>query len=306
MTALIPQREALLLQLAAIRGNEPATSLFEIRHKAHGRMRQQFVTVDRPRDAAETIAAVADLGDTYVGAAPRTKRSGGADAVDHVWCLWADVDSRAAANRLAVFAPAPTIVVLTGSGQNRHAWWALREPVEPGEAKILLRRVARALDADMKAAEPARILRPAGTVSHKHDPPAPVRCARVTLDVYRALDVAGGLADPPKDKPPAPPPVRTPLRDGDPLRGIPAAEYVPALTSRAVGRDGKIACPFHADDTPSLHVYPDDRGWYCFGCEIGGSIIDLGAHRYGIEPRGRGYHDIRRRLIADLLGRAAA
>ena len=89
---------------------------------------------------------------------------------------------------------------------------------------------------------------------------------------------------------------------GDPLRGIPATTYVPVLTGQQLGRDGKATCPWHEDWNPSLHVYDDDRGWYCFQCGAGGSIIDLGARLYGLEPRGRGFHDIRRRLAADLLG----
>jgi hypothetical protein len=36
--------------------------------------------------------------------------------------------------------------------------------------------------------------------------------------------------------------------------------------------DGKICCPFHADSTPSLHVYPDH--FHCFGCSAHGDHID--------------------------------
>ena len=36
--------------------------------------------------------------------------------------------------------------------------------------------------------------------------------------------------------------------------------------------DGKIRCPFHADDTPSLHVYDDH--YYCFGCGAHGNHLD--------------------------------
>ncbi len=88
---------------------------------------------------------------------------------------------------------------------------------------------------------------------------------------------------------------------------IPPPIYVEALTGRAVGRDGKVACPFHDDGTPSLHVYEDaERGWACFGCGRGGTIIDFGAELFGIEPRGADYHRIRERLEADLRQGAAA
>lgn len=73
-----------------------------------------------------------------------------------------------------------------------------------------------------------------------------------------------------------------------------------------IGRDGKVACPFHEDRTPSLHVYDEaEHGWHCYGCGRGGTIIDFGAALYGLEPRGQGFHEIRRRLDADLMAVAA-
>lgn len=41
-------------------------------------------------------------------------------------------------------------------------------------------------------------------------------------------------------------------------------------------RAGFIPCPFHqGDNTPSLKLYPDGRGWYCFGCHKHGTVIDF-------------------------------
>lgn len=37
-----------------------------------------------------------------------------------------------------------------------------------------------------------------------------------------------------------------------------------------------ICCPFHHEKTPSLKVYSEPgRGWHCFGCGAGGSVIDF-------------------------------
>jgi DNA polymerase bacteriophage-type len=36
--------------------------------------------------------------------------------------------------------------------------------------------------------------------------------------------------------------------------------------------NGKIVCPFHADKTPSLHIYDDH--WHCFGCGARGDHVD--------------------------------
>lgn len=42
------------------------------------------------------------------------------------------------------------------------------------------------------------------------------------------------------------------------------------------GRGGFLPCPFHTGDRePSLKIYPGDRGWHCFGCGRGGSVIDF-------------------------------
>jgi hypothetical protein len=100
------------------------------------------------------------------------------------------------------------------------------------------------------------------------------------------------------------------LRADDPLLTVSPILYVEVLTGRVPGWDGKVRCPFHAggeERTPSLHAYEDaEAGWTCFGCGRGGTIIDLGAALYGIEPRGRGYWEVRRLVAAALLGRVAA
>lgn len=41
----------------------------------------------------------------------------------------------------------------------------------------------------------------------------------------------------------------------------------------AVGRDGMALCPFHGEKTPSLKIYPGERGFYCFGCGAGGDVV---------------------------------
>ena len=70
-----------------------------------------------------------------------------------------------------------------------------------------------------------------------------------------------------------------------------------ALTGQHVGRQRKITCPFHDDHTPSLHVYEHpEQGWYCFGCQRGGSIYDLAAALYRLPPRGRDFLELRERL----------
>lgn len=63
-----------------------------------------------------------------------------------------------------------------------------------------------------------------------------------------------------------------------------AAQIKETLTAREVvefygftpNRGGYIHCPFHAgDNNGSLKVYDGDRGWHCFGCNAGGTVIDF-------------------------------
>lgn len=43
-----------------------------------------------------------------------------------------------------------------------------------------------------------------------------------------------------------------------------------------VNRAGFTSCPFHGtDSTPSLKIYPGNRGFCCFGCHKAGDVIDF-------------------------------
>lgn len=88
----------------------------------------------------------------------------------------------------------------------------------------------------------------------------------------------------------------TPNRDEDPLRDIPAAVYVEALTGEEVPRNGLMRCPLpdHDDFSPSFKVY--DMGWRCFGCGHTGTVYDLASILWGIEARGSGFVELHKRL----------
>ena len=40
-------------------------------------------------------------------------------------------------------------------------------------------------------------------------------------------------------------------------------------------RSGYICCPFHNEKTASLKLYDGQRGFHCFGCGAGGTVIDF-------------------------------
>ena len=43
-----------------------------------------------------------------------------------------------------------------------------------------------------------------------------------------------------------------------------------------VERGGFCICPFHTEKTPSLKIYSEPgRGFYCYACNTGGSVIDF-------------------------------
>jgi hypothetical protein len=316
LSAPIPQHDARRLLLAAIAGcgREPASSFLELRFREPGApMRQAFYACDDVAQVAARAAVLAQQHDTYAACAPRVRRFGGAEAVERVWMLWADLDGADALERLASFKPWPSIVVRSGSPACAHAWWVLNRPLTPAHARVALRRLAHTLGADMAAAEPARILRLPGTVNRKHDPPTRVQCTRLELSSFHAREIVGELPDPPERRPePAAPTPHRPVDGPDALRTIAAEEYVLALTGREPGPDGKVTCPFHAggqERTPSMHLY--GTGWTCFGsCEplhpgrdhAGGDIYVFAGLLYRLDWRDR-YHfwEIRRRLARALL-----
>ena len=62
------------------------------------------------------------------------------------------------------------------------------------------------------------------------------------------------------------------LKTDNALPGVVAAS-VKLIKS---GREFKACCPFHNDRSPSLTLYPTPAGWrwQCFGCSLGGDVID--------------------------------
>src|SRR3954452_14830931 len=197
----------LVVYLAALVGREP-DGLLELRaRRGHG-MSQRVFPVGQLKEAARAIARLGQRSDVYVGCAPRRGRAGGLDAVAGVWALWVDCDTPDAVARLAAFEPAPSIVVRSGSGENRHAYWPLLRPLEPAAAHAANRRLAYALAADPGAVTTAAaILRPPGTRNFKHDPPAAVVAER--LQPWRRFS-ARQLIDALPDPPPRAPATRAP------------------------------------------------------------------------------------------------
>jgi hypothetical protein len=194
----IPQHVALKMQLAAIAGNEPADSFFELRpfgpNMEPAPDERAFVPVRAIGEVIGRIGRLAARFNVFVGVAPRVREGGTEVDVQRVWTLWVDCDSPEALERLHSFEPQPSIVVLSGSG-GAHGYWPLREPLPPPWAQRANRRLALALGADRASTDPARILRAVGTLNHKHHPARVVRCTRLEIEAFTWAEVVGSLPD---------------------------------------------------------------------------------------------------------------
>lgn len=289
----------LKLWLSALRGPSPADHFYEVRHRRDGGMGQTFIPAGELDRAAALIRNFGNRTDVFVGVGMRSRRQGGADAVPAMHTAWVDLDTAEAVRRLDSHPVPPSIVVASGHGS--HAYWILDNLYPPEKVSRANRRLAFHLGGDLNCCDPARIMRPPGTLNFKdRDNPKPVEAVRVHVETYALSTLAGQLPDPPVKRPePRTAPTGTPA--DDPLLRIAPAEYVEIFTGQEVGRDGKVRCPFHPDRTPSLHVYPGpDQGWACFGCGKGGTIYDFAGHLWGVDTRGESFKELRRRIIEEL------
>jgi hypothetical protein len=285
----IPQDVALRLQLAAIAGDERAESyLYLLTKRGDVVVNQDFIPVRELERAAATAIDRSPLGNVYVGCAPRITRSGRKRAICRVWILPADCDSTLSSARLPKFQPSPPLVNRSGTADRTQSIWPLSEPLTPAAAEIANKRLARALGADSACTHAASMLRPIGSLNHKHSPPIPVRCVRLKLDVFTAAQVVGDLDDVEQRERPAITIARTNgtcLADGQlDVQSIPSGEFVALLTGREVTPAGFVQCPFHKggrERTPSLHVSAIDAHWYCHACRHGGGLPEFYALLYG-------------------------
>ncbi len=103
----------------------------------------------------------------YVGAALRDEHG-----IPKVWpALWADLDGVRDDWEPPPGLPKPNIVVRT-SEHGLHLWWLLERPLtDPEQVRSLLRGTSKALSpyADLRAAEPSRLLRLPGTFNWNKD-----------------------------------------------------------------------------------------------------------------------------------------
>ncbi|MGI8412374.1 MAG: CHC2 zinc finger domain-containing protein [Solirubrobacteraceae bacterium] len=288
--------------LRVLTGSEPAGRLLEIRYACGvGQMAHRFFPAQHPERAARLIAALAPHADVYTGVLLRARRAGGRDAVTPSHLAFIEIDSSDASERLERFAHPPSMTIASGTPGHLHAYWTLQAPVSPGVLERANRRLAHHLGGDLASVDAARILRPAGTLSHKHEPPASVELLALHPGRVALEELLDGLPDPPgrtvRASGSRPRRARHPLDEA--LLALPAHHYVLMLAGLKVSRTGKVACPFHEDATPSLQLY-EDGSWYCYGCAVGGSIYDFAGALWRTATKGNEFLALRQRLAQEL------
>jgi hypothetical protein len=301
----IADADAVEVFARALFATAPRDAFVELRFRRGAGMGQSFHRVDAIRELATEVAAHALRRDVYMGVVARRWRRGGRrDLVGAASVVWVDCDDTGAVDALGRFQPAPHVIVASGSGSNRHAYWLLARALALDEIEHANRRLALALRADVRAADAARILRPPGTANWKTRPARPVtlvRCrAAARIDARDLVQHLPALGEPASR---AGHDARERQDESDPLLQIAPREYVERLCDSTVGRDRKVRCPFHDDETPSLHVFDEpERGWFCFGCHRGGSIYDFAGLLWGRRLRGAEFVRLQRDLRATFLG----
>jgi hypothetical protein len=291
------------LYLRMLAGEPSPGQSFDVRWTTpSGDMNRRFVSAQRIHDAARQITHLAARTDVYVGVALRDGRTyGGKTAISGSHLLYIECDDQHAARSLAAFAHPPTMELASGTPEHLHLYWWLHARAANLQVESANRRLALTLGGDPASVDIARILRPPETFNYKHDPPQAVRliayreAARYTLAELTA-GLPGAPAQGRRNHRPRHGRARTALDRL--LLAIPPAEYVRVLAGRKPNQAGKIACPFHDDEHPSLQLYADGS-FYCFGsgCGKGGTIYDFAAHLWGMTPRRDEFFELRERLL---------
>jgi hypothetical protein len=283
--------------LDVLTGRGQGDGWIELRFRHEAGMRTRFYRAgDGNRALARCVHRLSVRRDVYLGCALRTEQRGDRAHVGQAWTLWAECDGEASAERLESFNVVPSLLIASGTAGHLHAYWALAEPIAADELENANRRLSLAVSGDPVCFDAPRILRPPGTRNHKYSPSRPVhQLGDAAPEPYSFASLLARLPQVSDGSP-----ASVDLREAGPdvLLKIAPERYVTALLGRPISRDRKISCPFHDDRTPSLHVYPvPERGWFCFGCRRGGSIYDLAAALWGLEPRGADFLKLRERLF---------
>ena len=195
----------------------------------------------------------------------------------------------------------PCIVV--SSGRGLHAYWQLEREVQAAAIESINRRLAARFDGDLACTDRGRIMRLPGSFNGKRGQWCAIRRVDLTASPLAVERVLAELPDP---DPPRPARRRRFVaRPDDYLAALTPPRYFALLCGLDVpASGGYVSCPLHEERTASCRVWPDERGWWCFGCGRGGGIYDLASlldgGAWGRALAGEHFIEVRDRLRARL------
>ena len=211
---------------------------------------------------------------------------------------WVDLD-RATAEPVWPAGLRPALVV--SSGRGIHAYWRLDRELPAAEIESVNRRLVARLDGDLACTDRGRIMRLPGSFNGKRRRWCHIARADLTASPLVVDRLVAELPDP--DPPRALAARCFVPRPDDELASLAPPRYFALLAGVAVPEaGGYVSCPVHEERTASCMVWPDDRGWWCFGCGRGGGIYDLVSLLAG-GPWGRALKGERFRQARDALRR---
>lgn len=152
--------------------------------------------------ATEKILELYPTFDVYAGVCPRPEKKGRNENIQRSYWVWVDVDSdkvkrkgdsliNLISHRICL---PPTMLVGSGSG-GLHVYWRIDEVADLAHLQAINNSLAERIHENCdKLGDPARILRIANTLNHKHLPPTPVQLLHYdpTL-VYTMGDIEAAL-----------------------------------------------------------------------------------------------------------------
>ncbi len=246
---------------------------------------EKFLPASDISAAAEWALMRRGAGNLYVGVLPRTRQSGGRDAIRQAGVVWADCDSPESVAALEAFPLAPSIVVRSGSGENVHAYWILEQPIDLDRVEQLNKRLAAELGGD-KVHDAARVLRLPSTLNHKHDPPTEVELVDCSGARHAVADIESILPEVFT----GPQAHTTEKRKQSALADSGPTQMVLGRLEgvRKTSNDWSARCPAHDDQRPSLSVAEADDGRclvHCFaGCAAEAVVTAIGLELADLFP----------------------
>jgi hypothetical protein len=165
-------------------GPLPETVFLELSNLTENTLKRIFHKAENPKR------------NVYFGVGARiNKKSGKKQDVGYLSTLWLDIDEKdgtpkeEAIKALGEWIFKPSYII--DSGHGIHAYWVLREPVEPsefGRVEVMNKALAKQFNGDMRVVEIAHIMRVPASLNVKQEPFLPVKILQENDNRYELDD----------------------------------------------------------------------------------------------------------------------